>query len=108
MLRRTAAPFVVVFCCAALLSARGYSQTPQRDDTTTEELPEGQGKKILTTACTRCHGLEEVTKFRGYYTKDDWRDIVGTMVKYGAELKEGEPEVLINYLGQYLSKQQDK
>ena len=47
-------------------------------------------------------------KFRGYNTKDEWRDVVVTMVKYGAELKEPEIEVLVDYLGKHFSKNQYK
>ena len=74
--------------------------------TQTADLPEGEGRKILERACTTCHELGEVTKFRDYYTKDDWRDIVTTMVKYGAELKEGEAEILVEYLGKHLSRKE--
>ena len=62
------------------------------------DLPDGPGKAILLSACTACHDLTEVTKFRGFYTKDEWRDIVVTMVKYGAVVKEDEVPVLVEYL----------
>ena len=62
------------------------------------ELPEGRGKQILSTACTACHDLREVTKFRGYYDRAQWRDIVLTMVEYGAPVGKGDVEVLADYL----------
>ena len=97
MLLRVAA---VVFV-AALLSVPASSQTsaPPSDD-----LPEGEGKKILQTQCTSCHELSEVTKFRGYYTRAQWRDIVVTMVEYGADLKKPEIETLADYLAQHLGR----
>ena len=55
-----------------------------------DELPDGPGKKILLRACTTCHDLDEVTKFKGYYTRAQWKDIVVTMEEYGAELADGE------------------
>ena len=67
-------------------------------------LPDGPGKKILVASCTSCHELTEVTKLRGYYTKDDWRDVVVTMVKYGAVLKDKEADVLVEYLAANLGK----
>lgn len=85
-------------CVALAWAGAASTQTP--------ELPEGDGKKIIERACTTCHGVAEITKFRDYYTKDDWRDIVTTMVKYGAELKDGESEVLVEYLGKHLSKKE--
>jgi len=58
----------------------------------------GEGRKILDTACTTCHTLEEVKKFRGFFKKEDWQDVVTTMVKYGAILKEAQVPVLVEYL----------
>jgi cytochrome c5 len=69
-----------------------------------DELPEGDGKKILQASCTACHELTEITKFKGYYTRDDWRDIVKTMIAYGAVVKEGDVEVLVEYLTKNLGK----
>jgi hypothetical protein len=69
-----------------------------------DELPDGPGKKILQTSCTSCHELDEVTKFKGYYTRAQWRDVVETMVDYGAKLQPGEADVLADYLDQHLGK----
>jgi hypothetical protein len=75
-----------------------------QSSTPIEDLPEGDGKKILQTQCTSCHELSEVTKFRGYYTRAQWRDIVVTMVEYGADLKQAEVETLADYLHQHLGR----
>ena len=69
-----------------------------------EDLPDGDGKKILQASCTACHDLTEVTKFKGFYTRDDWRDIVKTMVEYGAKVKESDVDVLVDYLAKNLGK----
>lgn len=61
-------------------------------------LPAGEGKEILETACTVCHSLKEVTKFQGYYARENWRDIVRTMVADGAGLKDAQIGVLVDYL----------
>ena len=89
-----------VFFIAGLLTAPAASQSSSSND----DLPDGEGKKILETRCTSCHELTEVTKFRGYYNRAQWRDIVVTMVEYGAELKKPEIETLANYLAQHLGK----
>ena len=47
------------------------------------QLPEGDGKKILQTACTACHGLESVTGLR--LDKAGWEDIVSEMISTGAQ-----------------------
>jgi cytochrome c5 len=102
---RTALPWIfIAFAFAAVASIAAQTQPPQPDDTKKVDLPDGDGKKILETACTTCHGLEEVVKFKGYNTKDEWRDVVVTMVKYGAELKEPEIETLVEYLGKHFSR----
>jgi mono/diheme cytochrome c family protein len=103
---RSALPWILLaFACAAVASAAAQSQPPQREDTNKVDLPDGDGKKILETTCTTCHGLDEVIKFKGYNTKDEWRDVVVTMVKYGAELKEPEIELLVDYLGKHFSRE---
>jgi cytochrome c5 len=69
-----------------------------------DDLPEGDGKKILQASCTACHDLTEITKFKGYYSRDDWRDIVRTMIAYGAMVKMSDVEVLVDYLTKNLGK----
>jgi hypothetical protein len=95
LLRAAAVLFV-----AGLLTAPAATQS----STSNDDLPDGEGKKILEFRCTSCHELSEVTKFRGYYNRAQWRDIVITMVEYGADLKKPEIETLADYLAQHLGK----
>src|SRR6476469_77688 len=69
-----------------------------------DDLPDGDGKKILQASCTACHDLTEVTKFKGFYTRDEWRDVVKTMVDYGAKVKDSDVDVLVDYLAKNLGK----
>ena len=69
-----------------------------------DQLPEGAGRQLLMRACTSCHSLREVTKFSGFYGRDQWRDIVLTMMDYGAPVNAKEVEVLTDYLAQHLGK----
>jgi cytochrome c5 len=69
-----------------------------------EPLPDGDGKKILQASCTACHDLKEVTKFRGFYTRPDWQDIVATMIQYGAKVEDKDVDVLVDYLARVLGK----
>ena len=96
LLRAAAVLFVAVLC-----SVPATSQTSTSDD----ELPPGDGKKLLQARCTACHELNEVTKFRGYYNRAQWHDVVVTMVEYGAELEKAEIETLTDYLAQHFGKQ---
>ena len=88
----------------ALLAACASAPRRPVAATASSELPAGPGRTILQTSCTACHDLGEVTKFRGYYGKPQWQDIVATMVGYGANVKKDDAEVLADYLTQYLGR----
>ena len=68
------------------------------------DLPPGQGRTILQASCTVCHDLGEVTKFRGYYNKQQWQDIVATMMGYGASISKEDVDVLADYLTQSIGR----
>ena len=90
---------IVGFLAVVVLTTPGARAVAPEDD-----LPEGEGKKILVASCTSCHDLTEVTKFRGYYDRKQWRDIVVTMMEYGAEVDERQVDVLADYLTQHLGR----
>ena len=89
----------IVLGITMLRSVNAARPVQQSDD-----LPEGDGKKILQASCTACHELTEITKFKGYYGRDDWRDIVKTMIEYGAKVKDTDVNVLVDYLTKNLGK----
>ena len=89
---------------SALLVSVILASPPAGAASPEDELPEGEGKKILLSSCTSCHELTEVTKFRGYYNRAQWRDIVVTMVEYGADLEKADIETLADYLAEHLGK----
>jgi len=60
------------------------------------QLPEGDGKKILQTACTACHGLDGVVRL--HLDKEGWEGLVSSMVSNGAQVDSKEMPVLIDYL----------
>jgi len=86
---------------AATIAAQESARAAGPDD----DLPDGEGKKILLASCTSCHELTEVTKFRGYYDRKQWRDIVVTMMEYGAPIDAKQVDVLADYLAANLGKQ---
>jgi hypothetical protein len=71
-----------------------------KDDVQTN-LPEGEGKAILLRACVSCHDLEGLKLFKGYYTEENWRELIVDMVRVGAKVKEDEITVLARYLAQH-------
>ena len=95
----------VVAGLAGLLMVVALTSPSAQASAPDDDLPEGEGKKILLSSCTSCHELTEVTKFRGYYNRAQWRDIVVTMKEYGAPVNEREVDVLTDYLVQHLGRQ---
>ena len=91
---------------AALAAAIAWPSSAPRAAAPGDELPDGPGKKVLLRACTTCHDLDEVTKFKGYYTRAQWKDIVVTMEEYGASLADGEVDLLSDYLAGALGKKE--
>ena len=69
-----------------------------------DDLPEGDGKAILVEACGECHEYKEVTKFAGYYDRNEWSDLVKSMIVYGAQLTGEQEEVLVDYLDKHFGK----
>jgi cytochrome c5 len=93
---------------AALLMAACLS-APRRPIVTApavpgSDLPPGKGRTILQASCTVCHDLGEVTKFRGYYNRQQWQDIVATMMGYGANISKEDADVLADYLTQSIGR----
>jgi cytochrome c5 len=103
MKRTLVAALVALWAVGPMACALRQPARPSRT-AEAEALPGGPGKQILQASCTSCHDLGEVTKFRGYYNRAQWRDIVVTMVQYGAEVEEKDVEVLTDYLVEHLGR----
>ncbi|MBW3628244.1 MAG: cytochrome C [Gemmatimonadetes bacterium] len=79
---------LVVVLAASLLAA--LPSTAQQNQAS---LPAGTGKDLVQAACTRCHGLNQITGSTGY-TRERWQDLFSTMVK----LSEAEAAAIASYL----------
>jgi len=90
----------------ALATAIVSSSTASRAAAPGDDLPDGPGKKVLLRSCTTCHDLDEVTKFKGYYTRAQWKDIVVTMREYGAVLDDAEVDALADYIASAIGKKE--
>jgi len=55
------------------------------------------GRAILERACTSCHSLNGIEKY-SYDSEDAYKELVSTMVAYGATLSEAEKTTLVRYL----------
>jgi competence protein ComEA len=87
-----------VVLTGALLCSIGWSTTTiaQSD---AAKLPQGDGRDILLTACTECHGLENVTADRK--TSSGWRDVVEEMAGMGARVTDDDIKKVVDYLTRY-------
>jgi len=62
------------------------------------ELPDGDGKLLVETACLPCHDLAGIAAFKGYWNREQWAAMVATMIGHGARLDEAETEIVVDYL----------
>src|SRR6266850_2492998 len=61
-----------------------------------QNLPEGDGKKLVEDVCASCHSLDPIRQQQ--LDKDGWKDIVRTMQGYGAPLDEKQVATVTDYL----------
>jgi virginiamycin B lyase len=77
---------------AALVIALLFAAAARSQDV----LPEGNGKAIVQTTCSQCHGLRQVTS--SGYTHEGWANIVAMMVNVGAKLTPEQVTTVVDYL----------
>lgn len=56
------------------------------------------GATLLQQRCTVCHALRGLSAYQDYWGELEWREMVETMRSYGAELSDGEADVLAAWL----------
>jgi cytochrome c5 len=61
-----------------------------------QDLPEGEGKKLLEERCAGCHSLTPVVSLKQSQTA--WKELVVKMVGYGAQLDDKEVDIATAYL----------
>jgi cytochrome c5 len=64
-----------------------------------QELPEGDGKKLLEERCAGCHSAQAVVRRK--QSQSDWKALVLRMVGYGARLNDKEVNAATEYLARY-------
>ena len=75
--------------------AQAFPSKPAADAAKKED-PDAAGARILNTACTTCHDLGPIT--RRADDKAAWESVVYGMVGNGADVKDAEIPVLVDYL----------
>lgn len=61
-----------------------------------QELPEGEGRKLLEERCVSCHSLKPVASLQ--QSQEAWKRLVIQMVGYGAQLNGKEIDIATGYL----------
>ena len=79
---------------ASMIVVLGSAVSAQAQREQPASLPDGEGKRLVESACTSCHGINLITRSAGYDTAQEWRDIVASMV----ELADAQEETVVNYL----------
>jgi cytochrome c5 len=59
-------------------------------------LPDGRGKDVVLNICTMCHDLTRIKRSR--HTRDEWEDVLSTMLNEGAPLSDDDFPVVLSYL----------
>jgi hypothetical protein len=71
-------------------------QVPAAEQTSSDSLPEGQGKALVLRLCTKCHGISVFTKLR--MNRVGWANEVVSMVDKGAAGTGTELKSIVDYL----------
>jgi len=83
MLRTSFVALTMAFVLSLVLSTPAV-QTQGRGQATT--LPDGQGKEVVQSQCTKCHALGLIANSGGN-TRQGWEELIGTMVVLPADQK---------------------
>jgi hypothetical protein len=67
-----------------------------------QDLPDGEGKDVVVKACTSCHDADNFTSKK--HTKAEWKEVVDTMIAYGAEISDAQVDVITTYLAKNYGK----
>jgi virginiamycin B lyase len=77
---------VVAFLCSGLLLSAAPAQSQGRGQGRGQALtlPDGSGKETVQAQCTKCHALNLIANSGGY-TRQGWKELIGTMVVLSAD-----------------------
>ena len=64
-----------------------------------EQLPAGNGKDLFAERCGLCHDLQRAIAFSR--PKEQWQEVVGTMIRRGAPVQPDEVPIIVNYLTEH-------
>ncbi len=59
---------------------------------------QSEGEQLLQARCAVCHDLGGVAEFQAAYDENSLRELVATMISYGAQVNDAETDILVAYL----------
>jgi len=85
-----------------IVAASFYSVLPAsaQNASVQKELPEGNGKQIVQSACAVCHSLATVTN--SGHSREDWNTVLHMMVNVGAPVPPDKFDTVVDYLAKSL------
>lgn len=95
-LGKTATWVIAITAVATIFMASPYGVRASRAFATAQDLPDGEGKKILQNSCTACHGLDDVVA--SHMDKIGWLNLIDSMISNGAQVDDKDKPVLVDYL----------
>ncbi len=88
-------PLKTVSCTLALLLAHAASAQPGGNAIL--ELPEGDGRLLIESACLSCHSPVNIFNSSGYDSVEEWRFIIDTMV----DVADSQANTMAAYLAEH-------
>jgi competence protein ComEA len=82
--------------CVAALLVQWLSLRSTGAQSQDVKLPEGEGREMVTAACTPCHGLATVAEDNR--TRSGWEDVVDEMKGLGAKVTDRDTSTVVTYL----------
>ena len=64
-------------------------------------LPDGKAKSIVQSACSECHGLDQVVSSQ--MSAEKWKTTVEKMIKKGASVTPDQIDTVVEYLSVYFA-----
>jgi quercetin dioxygenase-like cupin family protein len=95
-------PAILLACSSVIILAGAVTSAPAsavpapQAKKWADQMPDGDGKKIIAAKCQLCHTLERVVT--SHRTKDDWQSVIDLMVEQGAALSDDETKTVVDYL----------
>lgn len=69
-----------------------------------QRLPDGEGRHLVESLCTSCHGVTNITRSAGFDSAGEWRDLIDTMI----DLADAQAGTISGYLAEHFPAQPER